>query len=175
MDWEAIVASSSSLTSSLATLIFTGVSVIVGVIFIFRGVKKIIEHGRGGNPHESIFGYLAINFATGAALLQFAFIVQSLSETVFGEKMKPASEALSYLPESVKGTEMLSAGLDIAFMWVSVIGMISILRGIILWNSLARGQSAREGAGWKGFWHILFGVLAANIAGTVALFFGGVA
>lgn len=173
MDWQQYLTGSTEITQGLSSFLFTSLSVIVGIIFIYRGIKKIVDHGSGGNPQEKVFGYIAINFATGAALIQFSFFIDSLVESLFGQAPESPSAVLGYLPSSVTGTELLDAGIEIGAMWVSVIGVISILRGFILWNSLAHG-GGQQNAGWKGLWHIVFGVLAANIAGTIRLFFGDV-
>lgn len=171
MDWEKLVSASQEVTTALTSFVFTAISVVVGCIFVFNGIKKMVEHSKGGNPHESVFAYVAINLATGAALLQFSFFVSALVMSVFGAELQPPSNALSYMPDKIKGTPMLDAMITAGSMWVAVIGAISIFRGFVLWNSLARGQAA-QGAGWKGFWHIVFGTLTVNIPGTISLFFG---
>lgn len=171
MDWQQYLAGATAITKSLSSFVFTAFSVLVGVLFIYRGIKRIIDHGKGGNPHEKVFGYVATNLATGVALIQFSFFVDSLSESLYGGTPEKANQVLTYLPDNIKGTAMLNTGVEIAAMWVSVIGVISIFRGIVLWNSLANGNNQGGSAGWKGLWHIVFGILAANIAGTVKLFF----
>lgn len=167
MNWSKYVSGAVEVTSALSTMLFTALTVAIGVIFIYRAVKKIADHGKGGNPHERPFGYIAINMATGAALLQFAFFVDAVIMSFFGEKAQSPSAVLSYLPPSVATAPILNAGVMMAAMWVSVIGIISIIRGIVLWNSLANQGGQNSGAGWKGLWHIVFGILTANVGGFV--------
>lgn len=173
MNWEQIAAASQTLTVSLASFLLTAFSVVLGLSFIIVGLKRLVDHSKGQNPHASVFGPVAINLASGIALLQLSFFVNAAIRSLFGSEMQKPSEVLAYLPDRVQGTAMLDAMIRAGAMWVSVIGIIAIIRGIVLWNALARGaQGAPQGAAWKGFWHIVFGVLAVNITGTVALFFG---
>ena len=170
-EWAGYVTGAKELTSALSGFIFSALSVVVGVIFILRGIKKIVDHGSGANPHERVWGYISINLVTGAMLLNFAYFLGAFVFSIFTTKIEEPSVALSYLPPQVQGSEILQAGITIAIFWISVIGVISILRGIILFNSLANPQGQQQGAAWKGFWHIVFGVFAANIGGTVKLLF----
>lgn len=172
MDYEALSKNAVTFAEALSTWILTSLAVLVGVIFIYQGIKKQIDHARGANPHESVFGYIAINFATGAALIQLSFFISAIVQSLFGTDVEAPIEALMYMPEQVQGTKVLDAAMKAASVWVSVIGSISIFRGIVLWNSLAKGQQAIQGAGWKGFYHILFGGLAVNITGLLRLLFG---
>lgn len=169
MDIAGMLNNTTEVVRALVALVTGVASVLIGTAFIFSGIRKMIAHAHGHRQGQPTVGPVLINLGIGAVLIQVTFMTDAIVSSMFGSGVENPNAAMQYMPSQVSGDVVLNAMVNAALLWIYAIGFIAVVRGFVQWNSLANG-SARDGAGWKGFWHIIFGALAVNIAGTVGLF-----
>ena len=173
MDFQAIVSGSEETVRALVQFLTSGIAVFLGVVFIFSGLRKVIAHAKGERQGQATVGPVLINLLIGSILVQLSYMTDTLVETIFGSSRESPNAAMQYMPSQVQESEVLTQAVQAGVLWVFAIGFISIIRGLVLWNDMAKGQGHGQSVGWKGFWHIFFGGLAVNISGTLSLFGGG--
>lgn len=170
MDVGSLLAGTKEVVDALVRLLLSGVSVLLGVLMIFSGIRKMLAHGRGERQGQGTMGPVAINLLMGSFLLQLSTMVDSLIYTMFGTEREEPNAAMSYMPAQVADNEMLRNLVNVAVLWVFAIGFVAVIRGFVLWNEMANGQGRGQDNGWKGFWHIFFGAMAINLTGVLRLF-----
>lgn len=170
MDWSTILAGTQELAIAVLGFMGKGVSVILGVYFIGSGLHKMYAHAKGHRQGEPTVGPVLINLAVGSLMIQFYKVVDMVIHTIFGESQTQPSAILQYMPQNLSSSVMLMNMVQAAALWVVMIGVVAICRGLILLNDLSNGHRAVQGAGWKATWHIIFGAAAVNIAGVVKWF-----
>lgn len=171
MDFQAFVNGSAETVRALVSLLVSGLAVVLGTCFIFSGLLKVINHGKGLRQGQSTVGPVLINLGIGSILVQLSFMTDVVIQTIFGEERESPNQAVSYMPQNVHDSQLLEQGVAAAALWIFAIGFISVIRGLVLWNALAAGDRGQSN-GWKGFWHIFFGALAINITGVIKMFVG---
>jgi len=170
MDLSGFLEGSRTFVQSFITLLSSAIAVLVGVAFIYSGLKKVVEHSRGLRQGQPTVGPVLINLAIGAALVQFSTMMDTIVYTLFAENRENPSAAMSYMPAQVKTSEVLQKLVEAGVWWVAAIGVVAIFRGLILWNDLAKGSNGQGSLGWRGFWHVIFGALCVNFTGVLKLF-----
>jgi len=161
---------SREIVQALITFMTVGLAVVLGLFFIFSGMKKVADYSHGYRQGQPTVGPVLINLLIGASLLQLSFSIRTIVRSVFGTEIESPNMAMDYMPASItNGSEMVRNLVQAGVWWIVAIGVAAILRGLILWNDLARGDRAQASAGWKGFWHILFGAASVNFSGVLRL------
>lgn len=172
MDWSVLAAGTEEAVRAIVTLLTQSVCVLLGVFFFYSGISKMIAHSRGERQGQNTVGPVIGHLFMGALMVQLTWSINTISNTLFGSPIGNPTMALSYVPEAVN-TGLLNDVLTVGVLWVYCIGFIAVIRGFVLWNALASGESRQEGAGWKGFWHVFFGACAVNLTGVLRLFLSG--
>lgn len=170
MDTSTFLAGSEAVLTAVVSLLVTGIAFLIGLIMIYSGFAKMVEYSRGNRQGQSTVGPVAINLLIGSMMIQLGRMVDGLIYTIFNEPAQSPNNAMAYIPEPVKSSAMLENLVQAAVLWVWAIGFVAIVRGLVLWNDLANGRNAQPSAGWRGFWHILFGAAAVNLTGVLKLF-----
>ena len=148
--------------------LITGTAYLLGLLFIFKALYSLRMHAesksqsqQGGMKEPVVYIFV------GAMLLYFPTAFDVILYTMFG-----SSEVLAYAPVGT-GSPILSTlfGQNSMFgyalaLTVQVIGGIAFVRGwILISRSASQGQP--PGAMGQGLMHVLGGVLAMNIIGTL--------
>jgi len=173
MDLSALLSSSREIVQIFLNVLLPAITVLVGAVFIYSGLKKVVDHSHGLRHGQSTVGPVLINLGIGAVLIRFSFMLDQLIFTIFQDKRESPSAAMSYMPAQVKNSgTMLNMLVEAAVWWIVAIGAVAVFRGFILWNDLAKGQGGQSSLGWKGFWHLIFGAACVNFSGVLKLFSG---
>lgn len=170
MDWSTILEGTQTLAVAVLGFIGKGVTIVLGLYFIGSGLNKMYAQAKGQRQGEATAGPVLINLAVGSLMIQFYTIVDTVIHTIFGEGQSSPSTVLQYMPSNISSSVMLLNMVHAAAIWVVMIGVVAFCRGLVLLNDLSNGHRAAQGAGWKAFWHIVFGAAAINIAGVVKWF-----
>lgn len=170
MDWSTFLAGSEEVTSAALTILTKGITVLIGIYMVYSGLAKMVAYAKNERQGQSTAGPVLINLAIGSIMLQFASVVDKLIFSMFASERQHPTAVLQYMPSQVADSPMLQQMMSAAALWVALIGFVAICRGLISWNDLANGRSGGQESGWKGFWHIIFGAVAVNLPGVLALF-----
>jgi len=173
MDFSAFLNGSRETVHALVALLTGAIAVLLGVAFMISGLKKVVAHGRGERQGQPTVGPVLINLCIGGAMVQLGTMTDMLVQTLFGTGRESPNSAMAYMPDPVQESQLLSQAVEAGVYWVAAIGFIAIIRGLVLWNELAKGAGHGQNLGWKGFWHLFFGALAVNIPGTLRMLAGG--
>lgn len=173
MDWQALLDGTQAAVTSIVAMLLSGFAILLGAIFIFSGISKMLAHARGERQGQATAGPVAINMFIGALLIQLPWTIQILSETMFNAGMQQPNNAMQYMPNPVNENKMLAQLVEVGVWWVYCIGFVAIIRGFVLWNALASGNSRGQDSGWKGFFHIFFGAMAVNLTEVLKMFTSG--
>lgn len=140
-----------------------GVAYIAGVGFTLMGLYRLKKFGTGSafmHDKRSMIGPAAL-FIIGIILMYTPRFLKVMMGTLYGNDSVMAYENLS---EDATFREMMRPLIGI----IQVVGLIAFIRGFIL-VSKSTGEGAPPGSMSKGVIHIVGGVLAVNIVGTVEL------
>jgi len=170
MDLSAFLTGSQEFVREFVEALIPIIAILIGVAFIFSGLKKVVDHAQGLRHGQPTVGPVLINLFIGAIFVQFPRMMETFVQTIFQEKRESPSAAMSYMPAKVTESEMLSMLIEAAVWWVALIGVVAIFRGLVLWNDLAKGGGGQGSLGWRGFWHVFFGALCVNFGGVLKLF-----
>lgn len=139
----------------------TGLAYVAGLGFIMRAVYQLKTYGQNMSMMSSqgnLKGPL-ISFIVGAALIFLPTIKASLIASSFGGAQTPISYASANSLWNAQSTYAL-LGL------VQFVGVVAFIRG---WFHLSHlgGQSGGQHSFGKALTHIIGGILAINIQGTI--------
>lgn len=100
----------------------------------------------------------------GSLLLTFNRTVEN-TVALTGGAGAGVRETLAYSAGQGAGGGFWALVLQAAFLWLAVVGVIAIFRGLHLWVKAGSGQSSGGGSDdvWAGVWHILAGGIAINL------------
>lgn len=147
------------------------VAVPLGLGLIVWALMTAAKVGRGGSG----IGYGAVTAAmmSGALLMTLGTDMLVVTHTLFGNNLADAGSAgeMSYVaPQAVGGQNLGVVIQKTLTQWIVMMGWIAMIRGVYVWHAIGSGHSAQQGSPfWRGFILIVGGVLAANIAATLAL------
>lgn len=126
---------------------------------------KASSDGRSSASDAPIAQVVAVKCLIGAMLLTFH---RTVSDTVslVGGAGSGVRSTLAYVGGARGGGDAFwGLVLKAAFLWLAVVGVIAIFRGLLLWVKAGSGQSSGGGSddAWSGFWHVLAGGIAINL------------
>ncbi len=155
---EMLVNLSSSITPFWRLV--TGASYLFGLVFVFRGIFMLKVYGEGRtmmSGQANLKGAL-ICLLVGAVLL----FSQSMYDTLLFSTFSATST--SPLQYDTNSTLSIDAYFSL-LRFISLIGLISFIRGWVMLTHLSNpGQQSSFG---KALTHIIGGLLAINIQGTI--------
>lgn len=143
--------------------LITAAAYVLGILFIFKAFYKMKVYGeaRAMMASQNSIKEPATYIFVGAALMYYPTMRDRMVATVFGD-----DSILKYSdwsgPNSVKGYST-----EAIFMIVQLVGLIAFIRGWMLLSHTAGQQGAQPGTFGKAITHVLGGVLAMNIVGTL--------
>lgn len=140
-------------------------SQIIGIGFAFSAIMKLKKFGQNSmmsTSHPQLMGPI-VHIFIASALLFLPLTLDSILNTFWGYDY---SSVKSYI--STSGTSNWDAMIQPVILIIRIIGLIAFIRG---WIILARTatEGAQPGTFGKAVTHIVGGVLAVNIVGTITV------
>lgn len=146
----------------------TGAAYLMGVGFAFKAIACLKQHGEGRSAQQgSSLKEPLVYFMVAAALIYFPTALAVLLKTSFG-----SSSVLSYTSINTQNPTLnhlfgpsSQVGRSLSLI-IQLIGLIAFIRGwVLISRSATHGQA--PGGTSKGIMHIVGGILAMNIIGTL--------
>ncbi|MBK2124241.1 hypothetical protein [Fangia hongkongensis] len=141
-------------------------AVVIGMVLLFIAMTRLTKHGKT----QQMFRYYAPSttifmFFSGIMFLSMGNFIQMVSNTLFynlHDYMNPTNRIAEYVKEVI---HLKDAELDIAqryliFSLLSIVGFISILRGMFLLITSSEGQ--HQGGVSHIISHIVAGIVGMN-------------
>lgn len=133
----------------------------VGAIDImgqFLIASALFNAWRASNDQNRIgMGKILSPLVIGGMMLSW-----SHTTAIVSESLALSGGALGYVPQ--QSTAYATRVMKAIMSAIGVLGMISILRGLLKWKKAGEGeQHSGDDPVWAGFWHILGGGIAYNI------------
>lgn len=152
-----------NITSSLPGLyrLIAALSYVLGVFFMVRAVMRLNVYGKMTvfMASQAQFGPTVLYFLIGMGLLYFPTLIDITNVTIFNQ---PGTSILQYPTNTdAQWESFINPLIDV----VRFVGYIAFLRGWILLSKIG-GQGQPNTLG-KALMHILGGLLAINIVGTI--------
>jgi intracellular multiplication protein IcmC len=137
------------------------ITLFMGIVFIVMGVFKLKRYGEMRTQMSAQITILSplMPILVGVALMSFPDFVAGGIESIFG-----TSNPIAYQGGSV-GFEQYIAPI---LMFIRIIGAGAIIRGLVL-LSRAGGSQSQPGMVGKALIHVLGGILALHVMGTIHL------
>jgi len=138
--------------------------VMAGFLLIFIAIGRLMKSAQDGPRGPGGVGTI-MTFITGGALLSFSPMVSSLTATVLGTTIETAtfgelgSDITAGMGDVAEGRA--EAVISAIIMFVMLLGMISIMRGIFIMRGVAEGNS--QASSMAGITHLIGGALAVNL------------
>lgn len=128
------------------------------VVNAHRG-QGALSHADGGVK----VGPLVVRIAISGCLISFGMYMSKTIETLFAEEVSYRN-ALAYAPVAqMSGNEYWKLAWGVCIVWVVLIGVVGMFRGLLLWNSATTENQGNGDLFWRGLWHIVGGAAAVNI------------
>ena len=149
--------------------LITGAAYLMGISFVIKGIFCLKQHGetKSSMSQNSSFKEPLLYFLVGSVFLYFPTAFAVLMDTTFGYSNVLAYSALSTNNRVLN--ELFSpgneAGIALATI-ISGIGLIAFIRGWIL-IARAGSQGQSPGGTSKGLIHVVGGIMAMNVIGTL--------
>lgn len=119
-----------------------------------------LSHADGGVKTGSVLMRMGIS----ACLISFGMYMSKTIETLFGEEVSYRN-AMAYAPVAqMSGNAYWKLAWSVCVVWVVLIGVVGMFRGLLLWNSASTENQGTGDLFWRGLWHIVGGAAAVNIA-----------
>ncbi len=138
--------------------------VVAGFILVFIGISRLMKSAQEGARGPGGIGTI-MTFVTGGALLAFGPMVTSLGTSLFAADgvSSPNEGTLNYTA-GMDGDAIARAHsiIDSIVLFVSMVGFISIARGIFIMRGVAEGNS--QASSMAGVTHLIGGAMAVNLA-----------
>lgn len=148
--------------------LITGSAYLMGVAFAYKAITSLKHHGeRASAQQQAGLKEPIVYFLVAAVFIYFPTAVSVLMKTSFGYSNVLAYGSLQTQNPTLNtlfgpGSEV---GRSLSLI-IQVIGLIAFIRGwILISRSATHGQS--PGGTSKGIMHIIGGILAMNIVGTL--------
>lgn len=147
--------------------LITGAAYLMGIGFAFKAISTLKQHGenraamsQGGGMKEPL-----LYFVIAAVFIYFPTAFSILMNTTFGYSSVLAYSTLNTNNQALNTLFNGEAGRSLT-MIIQLIGLIAFMRG---WILISKGSSQGQAPGGtaKGIMHIIGGVLAMNIIGTL--------
>jgi hypothetical protein len=163
-----------SLAEGFVPLLLTGISLFLGLLFVFLALKKVWvmgEHRHGGA--QASWGAVAGQLLVGGMLLRMAASMQDVSQLLFGTGVQDIRGVMAYAPMAAQAG-FWSTVMEVCLLWVVMLGWCGFLKGMLLANrAVTGGDHGNTGDYyWQSFWHVIGGAAAVNLTGALQAFFG---
>ncbi len=135
-----------------------------GFLFVFIGISRLMKSTQEGARGPTGIGTI-MTFVTGGALLAFSPFITSLSTSMFfgagvsAVGTSAADGAIQY--KAGIDLDRAHSVLDSILLFVMLLGMISIARGIFIMRGVAEGNS--QASTMAGVTHLIGGAIAVNL------------
>jgi len=138
--------------------------VMAGFLLIFIAISRLMKSAQDGPRGPGGVGTI-MTFVTGGALLAFSPMVSSLTATVLGTTTQTATFGVLG-GDVTAGMDPVAIGrahavISAIVMFVMLLGMISIMRGIFIMRGVSEGTS--QASSMAGITHLIGGALAVNL------------
>ena len=146
------------------SVLINAFGMIAGFILVFIGISRLMKSAQEGARGPGGIGTI-MTFVTGGALLSFSPMVTSLGVSLFAADgvSTPNEGTLRYTagmdPNAIARAESV---IDSIILFVMMIGLVSIMRGIFIMRGVAEGNS--QASSMAGVTHLIGGALAVNLA-----------
>lgn len=134
---------------------------LVGLVFMFIGLKRLAlanENGPQAPGGTGTFG----TFIVGAALMSFGYVMYALQGSIFGTDTLYTNPLLKSSSELAKSA---NNALWAVFIFLRIVGYISVLRGLLMLREMAEGGRASLTAVST---HMIAGSFLANAGAFVS-------
>lgn len=166
--------------SSFIPVIAGYASVLAGFVIIGSAISNFTKLGDGnyrGTESGVTWGSVGLRLLIGGMLLQLSTSMQGVSEMLFGLPIQDYRGVLAYAnARSAGGPGPWAQVMEVALLWVVLLGWVAAFRGFLQWNTAASGGGGSGGSAgdyfWKGLWHIIGGGVAINLSGAISSFLG---
>lgn len=147
--------------------LFSAAGVLMGLYLIASAAVLMVKGDRSSGADMVPIGKIAIRSLIGAMFLQFAVSVDWALEMTGGVGSGARSYLMSAAPASGTGSAFWAALVGAGMLWVAVVGVAGIFKGLLLWSKAGDGDQVGAGGqqdyGWRGLWHVLGGAVCVNI------------
>lgn len=175
---ESVLAGAQALANGVIPLVASGLSMCAGVWIIYSVIYQVYKKGSASHGvaagQDITWGGIGWRLAVGGLLLRFGATMQDLSLVVIGTEIEDHRGVLAYVP--LGNTGFGSQVWEVCLLWMVMMGWAAGFRGLLQWNTAASGGGGSGGSGgdymWRGFWHLLGGVLMINVSGAIKAFLG---
>ena len=132
----------------------------LGFMFVFIGISRLMKSTQEGARGPTGIGTI-MTFVTGGALLAFSPMITAVSVSLFGDQgfNTDADGTIQY--DVGIDLERAHSVLDAIILFVMLLGMISVARGIFIMRGVAEGNS--QASAMAGVTHIVGGAMAVNL------------
>ncbi len=178
MDTMQFVTGATLLGKNVIILITQVLSVIAGVWLIFSALRSLYRNSNGQHAAmqpENSAGTVVVKFLCGTFLLAFTRSLESIQYTLFGTGVQDYRQTMAYIPVANSHLGVYSYVMELVLLWIVVISVAAIFRGILLWVKVAQvGESGGQGGSvfWKATWHVICGSIGVNLPAFVKMIFG---
>ena len=131
----------------------------VGFLLIFIGISRLMKSTQEGARGPTGIGTI-MTFVTGGALLAFSPLIAALSNSIFGLDFQTDATGTIQYTAGIN-VERAHSVLDAIILFVMLLGMISIARGIFIMRGVAEGNS--QASAMAGVTHLVGGAMAVNL------------
>ena len=138
---------------------------VIGIWFIFSAIIGLKKMGNSSMQQQSGIGGPLLKFIIGLLLLYLPSAIDVSVGSIWGHTAI-GSEASSYMEYKATSGDPYSGAKAGAIALIRVMGYISFVRGLII-LSHSGDQGSQSGTFGKGIVHIIGGILAINIVGSV--------
>ena len=167
-----ITAQADILTNIASTLIpvehlITGAAYLMGLAFAMKALFCLKQHGENrAAAQQSSFKEPLMYFLVAAVFIYFPTGFSVLMKTTFGYSNVLAYTAINTKNQTLNALFNSGAASEALTRIIQVIGLIAFIRGWVL-LSRSSGQGQQQGGTSKALMHIVGGILAMNIIGTL--------
>ncbi|MCW3782616.1 hypothetical protein [Defluviimonas salinarum] len=139
-------------------------SYMMGVGFVIVAIKGSAKRSELGKSAGS-WSQPGWTFVIGVCFIALPGLVESLTQTIFGQSDRPAPESIfSYAPSTIGLLDADSPGRTMIVGIVTIIqfvGLVAVMRGLFLLNQSAQGSGGPKTFG-PGLTFVIAGVMAVN-------------
>lgn len=154
-------------TTTAFTRLVLGFSYLLGLIFVIRAIMSLKlasqNNMMGGGDNSHLKGAL-VNLFIGVVFVYLPTFISLMVETFYSQSSLLAYKNLGFASSDFD--ELI----DVLGKIIKLIGVIAFVRGWLLLARLGGHGGAQPGTVPKAIMHIVGGLLAINIMGTVTLF-----
>lgn len=181
-DISSVLNASRSLANNFVPFLVTAVAVVAGLLMIYSGISDMYHKGSASRMasmghQDASYGGIALKLLIGGMMLRLGSTVGDISELLTGSGTQDIRGVLAYAPVTQTAKAAFWMGVfEVCLLWVLMLGWLGAFRGLMLWHKAAAGSQSGGSAGdlfFQGFWHLLGGAAAVNLAGMIKAFLGG--